>query len=244
MLAGMNAPTLHSPGGAANASHRGLVLGLAAVFAAVFAWSAWRPLFPRDWWLENVLNLPVIAILTAVYRWVPLTRAHWVLIGLFMCLHETGAHYTYAEVPYNDWTRAWFGRSLNEIFGWERNHFDRFVHFSYGLFIALPIRQLFLRVVEARGFWSYFLPLDLTLSSSALYELIEWGAAETVGGDLGMAYLGTQGDVWDAHRDMALAGGGALIAILFSALLAGWRGWKTRRDLRLRRCEAPESAER
>jgi putative membrane protein len=65
-----------------------------------------------------------------------------------------------------------------------------------------------------RGFWGYFLPFDLTMSSSMTYELVEWGAAELLGGDLGMAYLGTQGDVWDAHKDMALASLGGLLAML------------------------------
>ena len=76
----------------------------------------------------------------------------------------------------------------------------------------LPVRarlELFLRVADVRGFWGYFLPLDFTLSTSALFELIEWGVALVVGGDLGAAYLGTQGDIWDAHKDMALAGLGA-----------------------------------
>ena len=96
---------------------------------------------------------------------------------------------------------------------WERNHFDRMVHFSYGLLLAYPVRELFLRVVNVRGFWGYFLPLDITMSTSMLFELFEWAVAEFVGGDLGIAYLGTQGDVWDAHKDMALASLGAAIAM-------------------------------
>ena len=95
--------------------------------------------------------------------------------------------------------------SINEVLGLERNHFDRLVHFSYGLLMAYPMRELFLRVADARGFWGYFLPLDLTLSTSALFELFEWVAAELFGGDLGVAYLGSQGDIWDAQKDMALA---------------------------------------
>ena len=100
-----------------------------------------------------------------------------------------------------------------------RNMFDRLVHFAYGLLLAYPIREMFLRIGNVRGFWGYFLPLDLTMSTSMLYELIEWGAAEYFGGDLGMAYLGTQGDVWDAHKDMALASLGALIAMIATALI-------------------------
>jgi putative membrane protein len=127
-------------------------------------------------------------------------------------------------VPYNDWTKAVFGSELNSWFDWERNHFDRLVHFLYGLLFAYPIREVFVRVGSVKGFWGYFLPLDLTMSTSMIFELIEWGAAEYFGGDLGIAYLGTQGDIWDAHKDMALASLGALITMLGVALInAKWQ---------------------
>src|SRR4029450_13108384 len=138
-------------------------------------------------------------------RSLPLSSVSYTMILLFLCLHIIGAHYTYAEVPYDEAFKSLTGTSFNELVGWERNNYDRVVHFSYGLLLAYPIRELFLRVANVRGFWGYFLPLDLTMSSSMLYELIEWAAAVYFGGDLGMAYLGTQGDVWDAHKDMALA---------------------------------------
>ena len=99
---------------------------------------------------------------------------------------------------------------------------DRAIHFAYGLLLAYPIREIFLRVANVRGFWGYFLPLDLTMSTSMMFELFEWGAAELFGGDLGMAYLGTQGDVWDAHKDMALASTGAFIAMLATVLINAW----------------------
>lgn len=120
------------------------------------------------------------------------------------------------------WIESLTGRSLNEALGWQRNHYDRFVHFSYGLLLAYPIREFFLRVADARGFWGYFLPLNLTLSTSFLYELLEWAVATVFGGELGMAYLGTQGDVWDAHKDMALAALGALVAMTVTASI-NWR---------------------
>lgn len=138
---------------------------------------------------------------------------------MFLCLRATGAHYTYALVPYDaGWARL-TGSSLNPVLGWERNHFDRLVHFCYGLLFAYPLRAVFLRVAQARGFWGYFLPLDFTLATSALFELFERAAAEVFGGDLGAAYLGTQGDVWDAHKDMLLAGLGTTVSILITAAI-------------------------
>ena len=175
--------------------------------------------YPHDWWLENALVIGFVAFLAATSRRLPLSRVSYTLIFLFLCLHEIGAHWTYSEVPYDDWVRALFGTSLNQALGWQRNHFDRLVHFSYGLLLAYPIREVFVRVAEARGFWAYFLPLDVTMSTSMIYELIEWLAAEAFGGELGAAYLGTQGDVWDAHKDMLLATTGAMIAMLLTAAL-------------------------
>ena len=186
-------------------SHRRFALGLLFVLILLWIPLAMAPVDRHDWILENVLLAAGIALLLATYRVFPLSRISYGLIFIFLCLHTVGAHYTYAEVPYDAWTTRLTGHSFNSLVGWERNNFDRIVHFSYGLLLAYPIRELFLRIGNVRGFWGYFLPLDLTMSTSMLYELIEWAAAEYFGGDLGMAYLGTQGDVWDAQKDMAMA---------------------------------------
>lgn len=184
----------------------------------LIAWSS--P--PDDWeaWgLENILVFIAVPILVFSHRAFPLSRISYTLIFVFLCLHEIGAHYSYAKVPYNDWSEAVFGTSINDMFGLERNHFDRAIHFAYGLLLAYPIREVFVRIVSVRGFWGYFLPLDLTMSTSMIFELFEWWAAELFGGDLGIAYLGTQGDVWDAHKDMALASLGAIIAMTVTAMI-------------------------
>ena len=192
---------------------------LAAVFAIEWLVLAIEPLDRKDWALENALVVVAIAVLVLTYRRLRFSRLSYTLVFVFLCLHEIGAHYTYSEVPYDRWFAAVTGQTLNELLGLERNHFDRLVHFLYGLLLAYPIREVFLRVADVRGFWGYFLPLDLTASTSMIFELFEWVAAESVGGDLGMAYLGTQGDVWDAHKDMALASFGALVAMLATAAI-------------------------
>jgi len=200
-------------------SHRQYFLLLTALFAILWIALAIDPLFRDDWLLENALVGAFIIALALSWRWFTFSRISVTLIFLFLCLHEVGAHYTYSHVPYDEWIRSLTGTSLNEAMGWERNHFDRLVHFSYGLLLAYPIREVFMRVANVRGFWSYFLPLDLTMSTSMIFELFEWSAAEFFGGDLGMAYLGMQGDIWDAQKDMALASLGALIAMLITALV-------------------------
>ena len=187
-----------------------ILLVLLMVLWAPLAIDPWNR---ADWLLENVLLLLGIAVLAATWRWHAFSRASYVLLFLFLCLHTIGAHYTYAEVPYDAWMQRLTGRTFNSMVGWERNNFDRVVHFAYGLLLAYPVRELLLRTWNLRGFPGYFFALDLTMSSSMLYELIEWAAAAVFGGELGMAYLGTQGDVWDAHKDMALASLGAALTI-------------------------------
>ena len=187
-----------------------ILLVLLMVLWAPLAIAPWNR---ADWLLENVLLLLGIAVLAATWRWHAFSRASYVLLFLFLCLHTIGAHYTYAEVPYDAWMQRLTGRTFNSMVGWERNNFDRVVHFAYGLLLAYPVRELLLRTWNLRGFPGYFFALDLTMSSSMLYELIEWAAAAVFGGELGMAYLGTQGDVWDAHKDMALASLGAALTI-------------------------------
>lgn len=199
-------------------SHSRYLLLLSVVFVAIWVALAIDPLYREDWALENALVVVFAVAVAASYRHLLLSRVSYTLIFLFLCLHEVGAHYTYAEVPYDVWCQSLTGSSFNELVGWDRNNFDRVVHFAYGLLLAYPMREVFLRMAAVQGFWGYFLPLLLTMSSSMTFELLEWGAAEVFGGDLGIAYLGTQGDVWDGHKDMALASLGALLAMTFTAL--------------------------
>ena len=173
----------------------------------------------------------VVLGLALTHRRLALSRLSYTLVFMFLSLHVVGAHYTYSEVPYDAWGTALTGRSLQDWLGWQRNNFDRIVHFAYGLLLTYPVRQVVVRVTGLRGFWGYFLPMDLTMSSSASYELIEWGAAVVFGGDLGIAYVGAQGDPWDAQKDMSLAALGAMLATAAIVLAHRWRG---RRPNRLR----------
>jgi putative membrane protein len=191
-------------------------IGALAVLWVLLAFS---PHDRSDWILENVLLFAGVGVLVGTRKLLPLSGVSYTCIMVFLALHIIGAHYTYAEVPYDEAFKRLIGSSFNELIGWQRNNYDRVVHFSYGLLLAYPIRELFLRVANVRGFWGYFLPLDLTMSSSMLYELIEWLAAETFGSGLGAAFLGSQGDQWDAQKDMALASLGALLTMTATAII-------------------------
>ncbi|HVL10293.1 MAG TPA: DUF2238 domain-containing protein [Burkholderiaceae bacterium] len=205
------------------AARRTLLL-LAVAFGAWWLALAIAPLHRDDWALENVLVVVCVVAVAATYRRWPLSPASYMLLFVFLCMHEIGAHYTYSEVPYDAWFQAVTGTSLNSLMGWERNHFDRLGHFLYGLLLAYPVREIILRATGVRGFWSYFFPVEFIVASSALYEMFEWAAAVYFGGDLGVAYLGTQGDVWDAQRDMVLASLGGLLAMLGAAVWHRMRG--------------------
>jgi putative membrane protein len=188
-----------------------LLISLAVIYTIVFIWAAINPLQPADWRLENVLSILFISLLILTYKKFPLSDLSYILITIFMVLHTIGSHYTYAEVPFGFW--------LQETFNFSRNHYDRIVHFSFGLLMAYPIREVFLRVAHTKGFWAYYLPLDVTLAFSALYEIVEMAAALAFGGELGDAYLGTQGDVWDAQKDMLAAATGAVLCMIITAVV-------------------------
>ena len=191
-------------------NHR-LLQALVAWYTFVWIVTAIAPLDRHDWFLENLLVVAVVIVLVGTYRFVPLSDLSYLLSTLFLTLHAVGAHYTYSEVPLGFWMR--------DTFGLARNPFDRVVHFCFGLLMAYPIREAFLRVANARGFWAYYLPLDVTLAFSALYEIIEMVIATLVAPGTGDAWLGTQGDVWDAQKDMGLAALGALLCMVVTATL-------------------------
>ena len=211
-----------NPSNPAVSHNKRYLLILSIVFALY--WLAWaiHPKYFTNWLVENTLLVALVIFLIWTRRRFPLSNLSYTLIAVFLALHTIGAHYSYSEVPYNEWFKALIGRPLHG----GRNMYDRLVHFCFGLLLAYPIREMFLRIAGVRGFWGYSLPLDLTMSFSMLYELIEWAYAATAGGEAGAAFLGTQGDEWDAQKDMAMATLGGLISMCVVAFV----NWKFDRN--------------
>ena len=208
--------------------HRRYLLTLVGLFLLVWGALAIDPFDRHDWVLENLLVVGLaVALLLGHKHYLP-SRSAATLIFLYLSIHQLGAHYTYANVPYNDWWQALTGQSLNNQMGWERNQFDRLAHFSYGLLLAYPMREVLIRLGLRPGFWSLILPVDIVLSTSAVYELIEWCGAEMLGGGLGRTFLATQNDRWDPQKDMALAAGGAVIAMIVTKIAT--RTQRSRQD--------------
>ncbi len=178
--------------------------------AFLFLWSvAWAisPNYRTVWLYENGLvfiGVPLTIWLHARWR---LSNASWTVITIFLSFHVVGAHYTYSEVPLFQPAES---SSL------DRNHYDRLVHFLFGLLITYPVRELFRRTTQARAFWVFFVPLAMVVASSVLYEFIEWGMMLVTDPDAGMTFLGAQGDIWDGHKDMALATIGSILTLVAS----------------------------
>ena len=183
------------------------VLGL--VLLAVWAVLAIDPYDRSDWLLENALVFVTVPVLVRYGPGLGFDNSTWVCLFIFFVLHLIGAHYTYAEVPLGNW-------------GAGRNHYDRAVHFAYGLLLAKPTLDLFAARARPQGIWLWLMPVFFLTAHGGIYEVVEWFAAELFGGDLGVAYLGTQGDSWDAQKDMMLAAVGTALGV------SGWLLWQRR----------------
>jgi putative membrane protein len=188
----------------------GPVLVMTAWLVLLWVITAIEPFNRRDWFLENLLVFFYGGLLLATYSRFRFSVLSYLLFTVFMSLHLAGAHYTYSEVPFGFW--------LQESLGLARNHYDRLVHFSFGLLLAYPLREWLLRVTGVRRGWSYFMTVVLVLAFSGFYEVMEGLVAMIVSPELGMAYLGTQGDVWDSQKDTFLAFSGAVVAMLVTAV--------------------------
>jgi putative membrane protein len=205
----------HAPFGTPFSRNRFLQI-ISAFYAVAWGVAAISPLDRPTWLLENLLVFGVVALLVATHRIFVFSRLSYALLFVFMLLHVAGSHYTYSQVPLGAW--------VDETFGVGRNHYDRVVHFSFGLLFAYPLREYAIRVMHVHRSWSYVIPILAIMALSALYEMIESWAARIVDPEVGLAFLGAQGDVWDGQKDMTLALVGSLVAMTVTALWIGTRG--------------------
>jgi len=195
---------------------RGASLWLIILVVTVGAVTVWSYMDAKDtvvWWAEAIPALFAAIFLPLVFRSFPLTPLLYILITIHAVILLVGAHYTYAEVPIGDWVR--------DMFGLARNHYDRFGHLAQGFVPAIIARELLLRTSPIRpGKWLFWIVTMSVLGFSGFYELIEWQSV-VWGGESGTTgdFLGTQGDVWDAQKDMMMALIGAISAQFLLARL-------------------------
>ena len=167
------------------------------------------PLDPQNWVLSSILPLTFVGTLVFGRRSMPLSVASYALIAGFLALHTVGAHYTYAQVPVGQW--------LQGLLGLERNHFDRLTHFAFGLLLTYPLFEFVRRLTGARRPLLLYLTFMTQLGLAGAWEIIESVVAQVARPDLGAAFLGAQGDPWDAQHDMLATTCGTVIALLLTA---------------------------
>jgi putative membrane protein len=194
-----------------------------ALFLVVWAVSCIRVPYPQYFWLQHVPTVVVVVALIAVQNRLKISRLSYTLILAFLLLHVLGARYLYSYVPYDDWSDWLLGYRVTDRFSFTRNHYDRLVHFFFGLLLVLPAWRLSQRIVGTSAFWSAVFAFSAIMTASAVYEVFEWLVAVFMAPDWAESYNGQQGDPWDAQRDMALAGLGAILGL---AILAGWQ-WRS-----------------
>jgi putative membrane protein len=187
--------------------HARFPLALLAALVVILAFSgATARAGPVSWALEVAPGVALVAVLAALYRRMPLSHLVYAGVFLHVLILNYGGSYTYAETPLGNWAK--------EAFGLARNHYDRVGHLAVGVFPAFLTREVLLRKTPLRrGGWLYFLTVSVVLAFAALWELLEWWTVLAAAPDVGEAFLGTQGDVWDAQWDMLLALVAALIVL-------------------------------
>ncbi len=189
-----------------------LLQALMFLFSLFWLIAAIEPEDRFDWFLENLLVFLCVGLLVYFYRKWPLSNLSYLLIFLFLTLHIIGAHYTYSKTPFGFW--------VQDLLAQDRNHYDRLIHFCFGLFITYPILEAFLRYAKVSYPICMIIAFALIATMSGIYEIIEWIVAIIVSSEAAMAYLGTQGDPFDAQKDSALAILGSLAALALTQVFA------------------------
>ena len=173
--------------------------------------AAYHPDKVFDWALENGTAAVVLIVIFGSYRKFAFSDLSYLLMLIYLGIHEWGAHYKYSDVPLGEW--------IKPILHTTRNHYDRIAHFSFGALLAYPMREICIRVLRVSGNWQYYLPVECTMAFSAVYEILEAFMANILTPERGEEFVGMQGDMWDSQEDMFVAGLGAVAGVLIIAAI-------------------------
>lgn len=193
------------------------------VFFFILIVSCINPVYPREMYMQHSATAVVAFFLIYATKKNTLSNGSFLMIVIFMIFHSIGARWIYSYTPYDQWIKSLTNFSLNSYFGFERNQYDRFIHFIFGFLILVPIRELYAKKPGMTLKTSNQLAFLSILSLSMLYEIFEWILSIVLSPDAAEAYNGQQGDYWDAQKDMALALIGALCMLLMLRLFRGTR---------------------
>lgn len=170
--------------------------------------------YPNQMALQHIPTVLVLIASPILGKRFPLTNPAFLCLAAFVLLHIIAARHIYSYVPYDEWTRSLFGFSVTNAFGFERNHFDRLVHFAFGLLFTRLVWEICVRYLEVPRRFAYYVAFEFVLAFSMLYEIFEWGLSLALAGPDADAYNGQQGDLWDAQKDMTLALLGSLLCLM------------------------------
>ena len=170
--------------------------------------------YPHEQALQHAPTAVAIVALAVCIRNHLLSTASIACLSFLLWLHILGARYIYSFVPYDEWMNSLFGISLSDWLGWQRNHFDRLVHFCFGALFLLPAIEVGMKYANLSLRMTIFCGICTIMTISALYEVFEWMIAVTMAPHYAERYNGQQGDFWDSQKDMALAFAGCLVTLL------------------------------
>ncbi len=182
-----------------------LLISLAGIFIAAWFFFYSKNIDHTDWWIENILVVLFWIYMIVTYRNFKFSDWSYLFFFLYLLLHCFGAMYAYTHNPIGEW--------LQNTYHLWRNPYDRIVHFSFGFLLAYPVREKLINSVGVKGKWQYILPVEIITSLACIFELIEWGVYEVTPKSVGVNYVATQGDIWDPHKDIAVAVVGAAVTM-------------------------------
>ncbi len=191
-----------------NLKENKLFWSLSIMLVAYWIYGWYNCIDQKDWMIENILVVICLSVLITARKWHKFSDLSYLCIFLFVMFHLYGAFYAYTQNAFGSW--------LQNTFQLWRNPYDRIVHFSFGFFMAYPFRELLINKFKVSTKASWLLPIEIAFSFGTLFELIEWGVSEVTTKETGETYVATQGDVWDAHKDILLAATGAAICMLIT----------------------------
>ena len=186
-----------------------------SIFALLLGLAQINQPFPEVAPLHHIPTATLLLSAPFLLRSWPLTNGAVICIIAFFLLHTLGGRYTYTNVPYDIWFQTVLGFDLSSAFVWERNHYDRLVHFSFGAFSVYPVYQILRRYAFVTKSLAVYVSIEFVMGISAVYEIVEWLLSLLLAGDALESYNGQQGDIWDAQKDMGLALLGALLTGIF-----------------------------
>ena len=174
-------------------------LTLLITLTIIWIFFAINPSYRDVWFAENIILLIFVPILIFTYKKFQFSSLSYTLMFIFLVLQTIGSHYSYAEVPF--------------IFEATRNHYDRVIHFLFGLIFYFPTYEIITKKLKIKGIWAYVFTFSIIASLKGIYEIIEWGYVVFTGNSAaGISFLGAQGDIWDAQKDMGLGIIGAILS--------------------------------